>query len=334
MTYRTLGHSDLTITAIGLGAWAIGGGDWILGWGPQKDTESLATIRRAIDWGINWIDTAAVYGLGHSETMVARALRDVPRRERPYVFTKCSLVWDELGNVSHSLEPRSIRREAEASLRRLDVDCIDLYQIGWPVWPNSDSGRDRGSLEQAWETLAALQREGKARFIGVSNCDVDQLVRLRQMAPITSLQTPCSLLRHEVDDRRLPFCERHDIGIIACSPMQSGLLTGTMTRNRLAALPHNDWRRRSPDFQEPILSRALGLIDRLRRIGIRHGRSPAEVAIAWALHHPAVTAASVGARQPHQVDEVVGAAEIQLTTSEIDELELPCCPASASCYAD
>jgi aryl-alcohol dehydrogenase-like predicted oxidoreductase len=327
---RTLGHSDLTITAIGLGAWAIGGGDWVLGWGPQQDAASLATIRRAVDWGINWIDTAAAYGLGHSETIVARALRDIPRRERPLVFTKCGLVWDDLGNVSHSLEPQSIRRQAEASLRRLAVECIDLYQIGWPVWPDGPA-HDDDRLEEAWDTMASLQCEGKARFVGVSNCDVNQLARLCRIAPIVSLQTPWSLLRHAPADCRLSFCADHDIGVIACSTMQSGLLTGRMTRDRIAALPHNDWRHRSPDFQEPILSQAMGLIDRLRSIGLRHAQTPGEVAIAWALHNPVVTAASVGARHPHQVDHVVGGSELQLTAEEIDELECECAAPAQVC---
>jgi aryl-alcohol dehydrogenase-like predicted oxidoreductase len=318
----------LTITAIGLGSWAIGGSDWMFGWGPQQDAESLATIRRAVDWGINWIDTAAVYGLGHSETMIGRALRDIPRRDRPYVFTKCGLVWDDLGNVSHSLEPRSIRREAEASLRRLDVDCIDLYQIGWPVWPTGSAHR-QGLLEDAWDTMAGLQHEGKVRFIGVSDCNVARLARLGRITPITSVQMPRSLLRREFEGRGLPFWKNHAVGVIACSPMQSGLLTGRMTRERIAALPHNDWRRRSPDFQEPALSRAMDLVERLRGIGMRHARTAAEVAIAWALHHPAVTAASVGARRPHQVDELVGAVDLHLTADEIDELELACCAASA-----
>ena len=322
MERRTLGNSDLTIAPIGLGAWAIGGGDWIFGWGPQNDAESLATIRRAIDCGINWIDTAAVYGLGHSETIVARALRDIPRRERPYIFTKCSLVWDDLGNVSHSLKPPSIRREAEASLRRLDVDCIDLYQIDWPVWPNSPSGHDPGSLEGAWETMAALQREGRARFIGVSNCDADQLARLQPIAPITTLQAPYSLMRREIEDGTLPFCARHNIAVIGYSPMQSGLLVGKMTADRINGLPHNDWRHRSPDFQEPTLTRALRLVEQLRAVGARHARTPGEVAIAWTLHNPAVSGAIVGARRPHQVDEIVGAAGLGLTAEDLAEIEL------------
>jgi aryl-alcohol dehydrogenase-like predicted oxidoreductase len=321
MERRRLGNSDLEITPIGFGAWAIGGGDWIFGWGPQDDAESVAAIRRAIDRGINWIDTAAAYGLGHSERVVARALGDVPRRDRPYVFTKCSLVWDEQRNISHNVRPASIRQEVEASLRRLGVERIDLYQIHWPVWPSSPPGHDAGSLEQAWETMAVLQLEGKVRHIGVSNCDVDQLARIQRIAPVTSLQPPYSLLRRGAEARALPFCQKHDIGVIVYSPMQSGLLTGKMTRERIASLPENDWRRRSPYFQEPILTQALQLVERLRGIAARHGRTPGEVAVAWTLRHPAVTAAIVGARRPAQVDEIAGAGTFRLSANEIDELE-------------
>ena len=313
--------SELAVSRIGLGAWAIGGGDWILGWGPQKDADSLATIRRAIDLGINWIDTAAVYGLGHSEVIIGRALRDISRYDRPYVLTACGLVWDELGNVAHSLDPDSIRREAEASLRRLNVDCIDLYQIGWPVWPGSPSRNDPGSLEAAWQTMATLQREGKARFIGIANCTADQLARLHELAPVTSLQAPYSLLQRGVDDDAASFCARQSIGLIANSPMRSGLLTGMMTADRVEALPHNDWRRWHHCFQPPNLNRVLPLVECLRAIGSRYQRTPGEVAIAWSLHQRAVTATIVGARQPHQVDEIIGAASMRLTAMDIDELE-------------
>jgi aryl-alcohol dehydrogenase-like predicted oxidoreductase len=310
----------LTITRIGLGASAIGGGDWIGGWGPQKDAESVATIRRAVDLGINWIDTAAVYGLGHSETLIARACRDIPEGERPYVFTTCGLVWDDLGNVAHSLDPQSIRREVEGSLRRLDVECIDLYQVGRPAWPNSAHEHVPGSLEAAWETMAALQREGKARFIGVANCDVNQLDRLGHIAPVTSLQTPYSLLRRAFEEGALTVRDDNTSGVIACSSLESGLLTGKMTPERINALPHNDWRRRSPSFQEPVLNRGLALVERLRAVGARHARTPGQVAIAWTLHHPVVTATCVGARQPYQVDEIVAAASVRLTGNEMGEL--------------
>jgi aryl-alcohol dehydrogenase-like predicted oxidoreductase len=318
---RRLGTSDLAITSVGLGTWAIGGSDWIFGWGPQKDSESLAAIKRAVEAGINWIDTAAAYGLGHAEMTIARALREVSRRDRPYVFTHCGLVWDELGNVSQSLKPESIRREAEASLRRLDVDCLDLYQLGWPASPNCPSIDDAGSFEEAWATMAALQREGKARFIGVSNCDVEKLDRLRRIAPVTSLQAPYSLIRRELEDRTLPFCERHQIGVIAHSSIHSGLLTGRMTPERIDALPHNDWRRRSPLFQEPMRSRALALVECLREVAAHDARTPGQVAIAWALHPPAVTAASVGLRLAQQVTEAVEAASVRLSAKDIDDLE-------------
>jgi aryl-alcohol dehydrogenase-like predicted oxidoreductase len=321
---RTLGRSDLAITTIGLGTWAIGGGDWVLGWGPQRDADSLTAIRRAVDLGINWIDTAAVYGLGHSEKLIARALRDIPPAQRPHIFTMCSLVWDELGNVAHSLEPQSLRREAEASLRRLDVEAIDLYQIGWPVWPKSPPGHNPGSLEDAWATLASLKREGKVRFIGVSNCNHDQLARLQKIAPVTSLQTRYSLLCRDIEDETLPFCQSHGIGVLAYSPMHSGLLSGTMTAGRVKALPHNDWRRSSPHFQEPILTCVLILNDRLRAVAARYARTSGEVAIAWTLRHPAVTAVAVGARRPDQVDAMIGAGALRLTPDDLSGLDVSC----------
>jgi aryl-alcohol dehydrogenase-like predicted oxidoreductase len=321
VTRRRLGTSELIITTLGLGTWAIGGGDWILGWGPQNDADSIATIRRAVESGINWLDTAGVYGLGRAETVIGRALHDLYRAERPYIFTTCGLTWDELGNVVHDLRPESIRRQAEASLRRLDVDCIDLYQLGWPTWPESSAPRREEELEDAWDTLNSLQREGKVRFIGASNCDDARLARLQQIAPVTSLQAPYSLLQREIEDRTLPFCVHQDIGVIAYSPMQSGLLSGAMTPDRIDLLPHNDWRRWNTRFQEPMLSRALELVNRLRRVGDQYARSPGEVAIAWTLRHRAVTAAIVGARRARQVDELVGAAAFTLDANDINELE-------------
>jgi aryl-alcohol dehydrogenase-like predicted oxidoreductase len=318
---RRLGKSELIITPVGLGTWAIGGGDWILGWGPQNDADSIETIRRAVELGINWVDTAAVYGLGRAETIVGRALRDLPREERPHIFTTCGLIWDELGNVVHDLKPESIRRQAEASLRRLDVDCLDLYQLGWPTWPESSAPRRDDELEDAWGTMNSLQREGKVRFVGVSNCDEAQIARLERIAPVTSLQAPYSLLRREIEDRTLPFCANHQIGVIAYSPMQSGLLSGAMTTDRINLLPHNDWRRWNTRFHEPMLGRALELVNRLREVGARAARTPAEVAIAWTLRERAVTAAIVGARRPRQVDELVGAVSFQLDAADIHELE-------------
>lgn len=315
----TLGGSTLALTPIGLGAWAIGG-EWRFGWGPQDDGESIATIRRAVERGLNWIDTAAIYGLGHSEEVVGRALRDIPLDERPYVFTKCSLVWDDSGNTSHSLAPQSIRKEVEASLQRLEAERIDLYQIHWPVWPASPPGHDPGSIEEAWSTLAALRDEGKVAFIGVSNFDVTQLKRLQPIETPTNLQPPYSMLRPEIEQEILPFCLEHNIGVIPYSPMQSGLLTGTMTRERIAALPAGDWRRNNRFFQEPLLAKAFSLVERLREIGARHGRTPGEVAIAWTLRHPAITATIVGARKPSQVDELTGALAFRLSDDEVKEL--------------
>lgn len=311
MKTQQLGKSDLEITPIGLGAWAIGGGGYQFGWGPQDDEESINTIHRAIDLGLNWVDTAAVYGLGRSEEVVGRALKG--RADRPYVFTKCARVWDEHGKVSGNLQPESIRRECEASLRRLQVDAIDLYQMHWPD-PDAD-------VEAGWETMAQLQKEGKVRYIGVSNFNVSQLKRAMSIAPVTSLQPPYSLLRREIETEILPFCMEHDIGVIVYSPMASGLLTGAMTRERIANLPQDDWRRGSSEFQEPHLSRNLQLVQLLTDIGFPHQMSPGEVAIAWALAHPAVTGAIVGARHPDQISNLVGAAEFRLSESEQEEIE-------------
>jgi aryl-alcohol dehydrogenase-like predicted oxidoreductase len=317
---RRLGHSTLELTPIGLGAWAIGG-EWRFGWGPQDDAESIATIRRAVELGLNWIDTAAIYGLGHSEEVVGRALREVPRNQRPYVFTKCSLVWDDQGNVSHSLAAESIRKEVDASLRRLGTERIDLYQIHWPVWPASPAGHDPGSFEEAWTTLAKLRDEGKVAFIGVSNFDVDRLKRIQRIETPTNLQPPYSMLRPEIEQEILPFCLEHNIGVIPYSPMQSGLLSGKMTRERIASLPEGDWRRNNRFFQEPLLSRAFALVEQLKKFGARHGHSAGEVAIAWTLRHPAISATIVGARNPRQIDELIAAATFRLSPEEIEELD-------------
>jgi len=320
MRTRRLGHSDLDITVIGFGAWAIGGGDWLFGWGPQDDRDSVNTIRRALDLGINWVDTAAAYGLGHSETVVRRALAEIPGGSRPYVFTKSSLVWDDQRVMSHSLRADSIRREVEGSLERLGVDAIDLYQIHWPRWGSSPAGFDPGSVEEGWQAMADLQRAGKVRYIGVSNFTVDDLRRAQAVAPVTSVQPPYSLLRRDIEDDVLPWCLEHGTGVIVYSPMQSGLLTGSMTRERLAALPESDWRRRGKFFQEPHLATALELVERLKVVAARHGRTPGEVAIAWVLRHPAVTGAIVGARRPDQLDGIVGAADLDLTDEDVRQL--------------
>ena len=320
MEKRRLGNTGYQITPIGLGAWAIGGGGWAHGWGPQDDNESIAAIHRAVDLGINWIDTAAVYGLGHSEEIVARALAELPQWRRPLVFTKCSLVWDEKRKVSHSLKPESLRAELEASLRRLGVESIDLYQIHWPAFGAGFTDTDAPGLEQAWQTLADMKIEGKVRSIGVSNFTASQMERIRPIAPIATLQPSYSILSRGIEAETLPYCGAYDIGVIAYSPMKSGLLSGTMTRERIAAMPQNDWRRYHKEFTEPKLTENLAVVEKLRVIGKRLNCSPGEIAIAWTLNHPAVTAAIVGARCPEQVDGFIGAAKIELTPEEIAEI--------------
>jgi aryl-alcohol dehydrogenase-like predicted oxidoreductase len=314
MQTRQLGNSDLQITPVGYGAWAIGGGDWQFSWGAQDDNDSIAAIHRALELGVNWIDTAAVYGLGHSEEVVARALKTWSGA-KPYIFTKCGMRWDEQGNVTKVLHADSICREVEDSLRRLAVDTIDLYQIHWPPEPDSPE------LEEGWSILDALQRQGKVRWIGVSNFDVKQMRRAQTIAPITSLQPPYSLINRGVEEDILPYCLREGIGVIVYSPMASGLLTGAMTRDRAARLPKDDWRSSDPEFTEPKLSRNLALVERLREIGRRHGRSPGEVAIAWTLRNPAVTGAIVGARNSRQADGVMRAGELLLSDKEVNEIE-------------
>ena len=311
MKARQLDNTDMQITPIGFGTWAIGGGGYQFGWGPQDDEQSIAAIHHALDLGINWIDTAAVYGLGHAEEIVGRVLKN--RVERPYVFTKCSRVWDDNGEIRGNLKAESIRRECEASLRRLQTDVIDLYQMHWPN-PEQD-------IEEGWEAMAELQQEGKVRNIGVSNFNVSQMERVMKIAPISSLQPPYSLIHREVEQEILPFCQEHHIGVIVYSPMMSGLLSGTMTRDRIKKLPEDDWRKRDPEFQEPRLSRNLALVEKLGEIAYMHGRTTGEVAIAWTLAHPGVTAAIVGARGPSQVDGIIGAAEFRLTDSELHEIE-------------
>ena len=313
MQTRKLGNSDLHITPVGYGAWAVGGSGWQFAWGSQDDTDSIAAIHRALELGVNWIDTAAVYGLGHSEEVVARALKSWSG-SRPYVFTKCGLRWDEQGQVQKVLSADSIRRELEDSLRRLSVDAIDLYQIHWPPDPDSPA------LEEGWCTLANLKREGKVRWIGVSNFNVEQLRRAEGIAPVTSLQPRYSLVHPEVEDEILPYCLRQGVGVVVYSPMASGLLTGTMTRERAVRLPNNDWRSGDPDFTEPNLSRNLALVAVLRKIAKRHNRAVGEVAIAWTLRHPAVTGAIVGARNAQQSEGVMRAGELRLTDEELNEI--------------
>jgi len=322
MTLTPLGNSDLQISSIGLGTWAIGG-DGVFGWGPQDDAESIAAIHRSVEQGINWLDTAPIYGMGHSEKVVARALKELGSAHRPLVFTKCSLVWDEEKNVGHSLKGHSIRKEVEVSLQRLDVDVLDLCQIHWASWPPGGPDPD---LEEAWTTLADLKAQGKIRHIGVSNFTASQMERVQGITPIASLQPPYSMLMRQIEDEILPFCEENNIGVIAYSPMHNGLLSGRMTRERVAALPPSDWRVQvNPAFREPHLSRSLEFVETLRGIGDRHGRSPGEVAIAWTLRHSAVTGAIVGARNADQVDGFVGAMDFRLSEDEITRIgeELP-----------
>ena len=303
---RILGNSDLHLTPIGFGAWAIGGGNWEFAWGPQDDKESIAAIHRALDLGINWIDTAAIYGLGHSEEVVARAVKS--SSHKPLIFTKCSMRWRADRTIYRSLKAASLAEELDGSLRRLGVETIDLYQIHWPEPQNE--------IEEGWETLAKFQKQGKVRWIGVSNFSVEQMKRIQKIAPITSLQPPYSMLRRAVEIDILPFAQASNIGVINYSPMVSGLLTGKMNAQRVAALPADDWRRRSPEFNEPRLSRNLRLVELLRQIGDGHGVVPGVVAVAWTLHHPAITGAIVGGRNPQQVEELAPALEFRFSEEE------------------
>jgi aryl-alcohol dehydrogenase-like predicted oxidoreductase len=309
METAKFGNTDMMITRIGFGAWAIGGGNWAFGWGPQDDGEAIAAIHRAIEKGMNWIDTAAVYGLGHSEQLVAKALKGMSAK--PYIFTKCGLVWDDTRKTSQNLKAESIRMECEASLRRLNVEVIDLYQVHWPV---------DADLEEAWEMMEKLRSEGKVRYIGVSNYNVKQIEQCMKIAPVSSLQPPYSLLNREYEKEILPFCNEKGIGVIVYSPMGSGLLTGAMTRERIAAMPSDDWRRNSSYFQEPALTQNLLLVEKLKTIGAKYGRSAGEVAIAWTLQNPAVTAAIVGGRNAAQVDGISKALDFRLSEEDTAEI--------------
>ena len=306
---KQLGNSDIHLTAIGFGAWAIGGGGWQYGWGAQDDSESLAAIHRALEGGMNWIDTAAVYGLGHSEEIVGQALKKVS--SKPYVFTKCSMVWGDDRKIVNSL--KKVRVECEASLKRLGIEAIDLYQIHWP--------NPEPEIEEGWQAMADLQKEGKVRWLGVSNFNVAQMERAQKIAPISSLQPPYSMLNRNVETEILPICQEHNIGVINYSPMQSGLLTGAMTRERIAKMPEDDHRRNRKEFTEPQLSKNLALADLLKGIGARHGVEAGVVAIAWTLRHPAVTAAIVGGRSGEQVEGVLPAAAFRLSDDEFKGID-------------
>ena len=313
---RPLGSSGLDITTVGFGAWAIGGGGWAFGWGPQDDADSLAAMHRALELGISWIDTAAVYGLGHSEELVGHLLRDLPSSDHPLVFTKCGLVWDEHDRMKEArrvLRPDSIRKECEASLRRLGIERIDLYQFHRP----DETGTP---VEDSWHAMVRLVEEGKVRAAGVSNFDVARLERCEAIRHVDSLQPPFSLIRRDVAAREIPWCAEHDTGVIVYSPMQTGLLTDSFTAARVAAMAQDDWRRHGPEFQEPNLSRNLALRDALRPIARRHGTTVSAVAVAWTLAWPGVTAAIVGARTPAQVDGWIGAATLELTAADLDEI--------------
>ena len=306
-----LGSTEMQITRVGFGAWAIGGGGWEFGWGPQEDGESIAAIQRALELGINWIDTAAGYGFGHSEEVVGRAIAGLT--ERPYLFTKASLVEGSGGRVVHSLKRDSILREVTGSLDRLGVDAIDLYQIHWPI-PEQD-------LEESWSTFAELKEQGLVRHIGVSNFDVAQLERIRQIAPVETLQPQYSLVERDVEQEILPYAKRQGIGVIVYSPMGSGLLTGRMTRERIEHLPADDWRRNDARFREPQLTGHLALVERLSAVATRHDTSPGAVAVSWALRNPAVDGAIVGFRRPDQVDPILAAASLWLTAADLAEIE-------------
>jgi aryl-alcohol dehydrogenase-like predicted oxidoreductase len=314
METRKLGNSDLQLTRVGYGAWAIGGGGWEFAWGQQEDTDSVAAIIRALELGVNWIDTAAVYGTGHSEEIVAQALKQW-KGARPYIFTKCTLRWDANRKVYPDHSAASIRKECEDSLRRLQTDVIDLYQMHWPPKDNGPQ------LEEAWQAMSSLKSEGKVRWIGVSNFDPAQMERAAKIAPVTSNQPPYSLIRRKIEKNILPYCLEHGIGVISYAPMASGLLTGAMTRERAEALPADDFRSRNPEFKEPRLSKNIELVERLRKVGARHGRGPGEVAIAWVLRHPAITGAIVGARNAKQAEGVMRAGELKLSAEEIAEIE-------------
>jgi aryl-alcohol dehydrogenase-like predicted oxidoreductase len=315
MQTRKLGYTDLYLTTVGLGTWAIGGGGWAYGWGPQDDTDSIRAIQRALDLGINWIDTAAVYGLGHSEEIVGKAIRG--RRDQVVIATKCGLVWDEGSTTPYGrLKAWSVRQEVEASLRRLGVDVIDLYQIHWPN-PDED-------IEEAWATIADLVREGKVRYAGVSNFSVEQMKRIQPIHPIASLQPPYNMLRRDIEAEILPFCAANHIGVIVYSPMASGVLTEKFSRQWVASLPDDDWRKKySGHLQEPELSANLALVEGLKAIAARYGRTVSQLAIAWTLRRPEVTAAIVGARRPEQIEQTAPAADWVLppeVLAEIDDL--------------
>lgn len=315
---RRFGRTDMHITRVGFGAWAIGGPDWAAGWGAQDDEASVVAIRHAVERGVNWIDTAAVYGLGHSEEIVGKALAEIPLAERPYVFTKCGLVWDDKDRGAMPRKvgaPRSIRGEVEASLKRLGVERIDLYQMHWPA-------EDGATIEDYWQALLDLKKEGKIRAAGLSNHTVAQLEAAEKLGHVDTLQPPFSAIRRDVAATELPWCLEHETGVIVYSPMQAGLLTGRFSVERAAALPADDWRSRNPHFQGDALVRNLKLADSFKPIAERHGTTVPAVAVAWVLSWPAVSGAIVGARSPSQVDGWLDAATLELTSRDLAEIEV------------
>ncbi|MGB5610478.1 aldo/keto reductase [Eudoraea sp.] len=312
MQTRKLGNSELYLTTIGLGTWAMGGGDWKFGWGPQDDMASVKAIHAALDQGINWIDTAAIYGHGHSEEVVGRTIKGI--RNEVIIATKCGRVWEgDSREIGKSLRADSIRREVEASLKRLAIEVIDLYQIHWPE-PDEE-------IEEGWDTMAQLVKEGKVRYVGVSNFSLDQLKRAQAIHSITSLQPPYSMLRREIEEEIMAYCGSSQIGIIAYSPMQAGLLTGKFTKERATSLPDSDWRSRHPFFIEPQLSVNLQAIGQLKEIADNKGITLSQLSLAWVLRNKEVTAAIVGARSPGQIEETAKAGELSLTKAEIGAIE-------------
>ena len=313
---RRFGRTDMQITHVGFGAWAIGGGDWAVGWGAQDDRQSIAAIRHAVERGVNWIDTAAIYGLGRSEEVVREALKEIPRDRRPYVFTKCGLAWDENDRKAFPKQvgaPASIRRELERSLRRLGLERIDLYQMHWPA-------KDGTPVEEYWRTLLDLKAEGKVRAVGLSNHNLAQLEAAERVGHVDTLQPPFSAIRREFAAAELPWCREHEIGVIVYSPMQAGLLTGAFTEARAKALPVDDWRSRADEFTGEKLKRNLKLADTMKAVAERHGATTASAAVAWTLAWPGVTGAIVGARAPEQIDGWIGAATLSLTRADLDEI--------------
>jgi aryl-alcohol dehydrogenase-like predicted oxidoreductase len=316
LTIRTLGKTELRITTVGFGSWATGGGGWAFGWGPQDDDLSVASIHHAVELGVNWIDTAAIYGLGHSEQVVGRAVRGLPAAARPLIFTKCGLEWDDTDRMRAArriVTPHAVRHGIEDSLRRLGLETVDLFQIHWP-----DEQGD--PIEEAWAEMVKLREEGKARAVGVSNFDIGLLDRCEAVGHVDTLQPPFSLIDRSTATELLPWARAHGTGVLCYSPMGSGILTDTFSAARVAAMAADDWRRRPPSFNEPALSRNLSLRDALRPVAHRHDTTVAAVAVAWVVSWPGVSGAIVGARSPEQVDGWIGGASLDLTAGDFEEI--------------